>query len=237
MWTVCSPQQLDLIRFQRVWWDPVHQHFVVMSSGLFQAADVEGNLYASVPVADGQIAILAKYSLDMSMIALQISDSSLIVAEVSGTRTWRIDCKGPANALLQSGFIWSDHGGNSQDLILVTQKGIEFYKVSLKRGQCKLSRTISHQTHTWWYAGERRLLLIGTGQAGNEMRAFFLKVEVGDMPRIELPPPDKVPCFSFAPASGNPSVDGYLPFKSHVRFVYFFNFLHSRHFSCLDLCA
>lgn len=219
-WTLCAPKQLDLIRFQRVWWDPVHQHFVVMNNGLFQSVDIDGHLSTPIPVKDGPLAMLAKYSLDLSLIAIQISDGSLIVAEVRGTRTWRIDCKGPENALLQSGFVWSDHGGNSQDLVLITQKGIEFYKISLKRGQCKLSRTIVHPTHTWWYAAERRLLLIGTGQtAGTEMRGFFLKVEVGDYPRIELPPPDKVPCFSFAPAAGSTSADGATPFKSHVLFI------------------
>lgn len=28
-----------------------------------------------------------------------------------------------------AGVIWSDHGGNSQDLIIVTERSVDFYKV------------------------------------------------------------------------------------------------------------
>ena len=55
-----------------------------------------------------------------------------------------------------------------------------------------------------WYAPERRLLVLGTGPRGELLRSWFLKAEVGDLPRIELPPPDKVPRFSLPlDAAGN----------------------------------
>ena len=68
----------------------------------------------------------------------QVSDAALVVVAVATGKQWRVDCKGSTgigsggseNALLQSGFVWSDHGGNSQDLLLITQRGAEFYKVA-----------------------------------------------------------------------------------------------------------
>lgn len=77
----------------------------------------------------------------------------------------------------------------------MTHNGAEFYKVSTKRGECKLSRALKYTTHTWWYAAEQRLLLLGTGNIGNEMRSWFLRSEASDMPKLELPPPEKVPKF------------------------------------------
>ena len=68
---------------------------------------------------------------------LQVSDTALVVVCVETGGQGRIDCKnssgrgsgGNKNALLQSGFVWSEHGGNSQDLVLITQQGVEFHKV------------------------------------------------------------------------------------------------------------
>ena len=91
----------------------------------------------------GRSARLAKFSLDMQLLALQVSDSALLVVDVTSGKQWRVECKGGnssstaagdgggggGNALLRSGFVWSEHGGNSQDLVLVTQRGAEFYKV------------------------------------------------------------------------------------------------------------
>ena len=36
-----SPQSLELLRYERVWWDPVHQHFVVIYNGLFYSLSAD----------------------------------------------------------------------------------------------------------------------------------------------------------------------------------------------------
>ena len=73
------------------------------------------------------------------------------------------------------GILWSDHGGNSQDLIILTERGVDFYKVSVKRQQCKLSRTYPHPIRHFWYNAEQRLLLLGTGSDGTDMRGYCLR--------------------------------------------------------------
>lgn len=74
----------------------------------------------------------------------------------------------------------------------------------MKRGQCKLSRTLSYSTHAWWYAPEQKLLVLADGlQPGSQIRAWFLKSTVGtNLPRLELPPPDKCPRFALPQAPG-----------------------------------
>ena len=74
---------------------------------------------------EARSARLAKYSLDMNLLALQLSDTTLVVADIQAGgsgKQWKVECRGSDNALLRSGFIWSEHGGNSQDLVLITHK-------------------------------------------------------------------------------------------------------------------
>jgi len=73
------PQTLDLMQYERVWWDPGHQHFVVLSNGVFSALSSSsvpgrGLTRRSRPVEaqGGSGAKLAKYSLDMELLALQV---------------------------------------------------------------------------------------------------------------------------------------------------------------------
>ena len=138
---VHRPQSLNLSQYERVWWDPAQQHFVLMNKGTFQAlcagpdprrgAGVAAGGFTTVrarcTVEKGRRAKLAKYSLDMKLLAVQISDTTLVVVDIQQGRDWRIDCKGgggdDSNELLRSAFIWSEHGGNSQDLVLVTRRG------------------------------------------------------------------------------------------------------------------
>lgn len=59
-------------------------------------------------------------------------------------KTWQVECKGAGpreedNKLLRNGLLWSEHGGGaqgSQDLVLLTQRGAEFYKVRNSNKHC-----------------------------------------------------------------------------------------------------
>jgi hypothetical protein len=64
--------------------------------------------------------------------------------------------------LLPGGILWADHGGNSQDLVLVTTKAIRFYKVSLMRKQLAKSHIYKHPLDCFWYEPQSRALVTGT---------------------------------------------------------------------------
>ena len=162
---------------------------------------------------------LAVSSLDGSLLAVQVSETLVLVAEADGPRRWRVEVRGGApgvGAFLErltgggggdgdgaprvvpGGVLWSDHGGTSQDLIVVTTRGADLYKVSSARGQCKLVRTLNHATRCFRYAPDHRLLVLATGPDGSELRCYFLRRDVGDLPRFELPPPERVPPLALA---------------------------------------
>ena len=87
--------------------------------------------------------LLARFSLDCNLLALQVEPTVVHVYSIGSKRSdpWRIDVaidKSVATsdtAILPGGIIWSDHGGNSQDLTLVTSHGVVMYKVSPSRNQ------------------------------------------------------------------------------------------------------
>ncbi|GAB5037563.1 Hypothetical protein NocV09_08800080 [Nannochloropsis oceanica] len=113
-------------------------------------------------------------------------------------------------SILPGGLIWSDHGGNSQDLLILTERGLDMYKVSLKRQQCRLSRAFPHpDTRFFLYHPASRLLLLATGPRGRELKGYFLRYDSrASMPKFELPPPDRLPRFDLLPppsSSSSPS--------------------------------
>lgn len=149
--------------------------------------------------------LLAKISIDSQLLAIQHSKTSVYVLDTIRGRQWRVDIKGfNGNEILPNGIIWSEHGGNSQDLVIVTSRGLELYKVSTARGQCKLSRNISIKTHFFWYEPNFRTILVAytTPSYALEITGFFLRYDMSDMPRLELPPPDRMPAFTLGGGAG-----------------------------------
>jgi hypothetical protein len=78
---------------------------------------------------------------------------------VSCDKKWKIELKN-GSEILANGVIWSEHGGNSEDLIIVTNKGLELYKINNKKSYCKLSRTVAQSVMSYWYNVEYRMILI-----------------------------------------------------------------------------
>jgi hypothetical protein len=149
--------------------------------------------------------LFAKISMDSQLLALLSSPKSVIVHDMKIKKQWKITIKNIAgNQILPEGIIWSEHGGNSQDLAVVTSKGIELHKVSSARGQCKLSRSIMQNTHFFCYEPNFRALLLGSMTRDNtiEITGFFLRYDLSDAPRLELPPPDKMPVFRLDVGAG-----------------------------------
>jgi hypothetical protein len=58
-------------------------------------------------------------------------------------------------------IIWSDHGGNSQDLIILTSSAVRLYKVSIKRNQLAKTRKYMYPSDCYWYEPTLRVLLVG----------------------------------------------------------------------------
>lgn len=111
----------------------------------------------------------ARISLDFSFLACQTSSTQVVVIDTKQHQKYNITIKTSSsvltNRILPNGLIWSDHGGGSQDLIVVTQFGLELYKVSAGRRQCKLSRTVSEYSpqallDSFWYDPTCRLVVL-----------------------------------------------------------------------------
>ena len=126
--------------------------------------DIERISIADVSITNKSAILFSKLSLDGRILAIQPSLVHIIVLVLKSRRQWSITIKASndidkANRILTDGVIWSEHGGNSQDLIIVTIKGLELYKISSSRGQCKLSRTIPMHCYSFWYEPNDRDIL------------------------------------------------------------------------------
>lgn len=153
----------------------------------------------------------AALSLDRQLLAIQFRSTSITVVELgSAGRTWVVDIKSPSsNEILRNGFVWSDHGGSSQDLVIITLKGIELYKISASRNQCKLSRYVALRSRAFWYEPNFRCILVAdfpavpAASAQKQqlltMNGIILNCDKSDAFKIELPPPEKIPSFSLGP--------------------------------------
>ena len=134
--------------------------------------------------------VFAKLSLDLAFIAIQYSDTNIAVIDIKSKQTWEISIRqklswGRAdditNKILKDGIIWSEHGGTSQDLIIITESGLEFHKVSSKRNTCKCSRVISESSDTiienFWYEPQYRAIVLyyipATTNPATSMMSFF----------------------------------------------------------------
>mmetsp|Transcript_23980 Transcript_23980/g.71924 ORF Transcript_23980/g.71924 Transcript_23980/m.71924 type:complete len:596 (+) Transcript_23980:17-1804(+) len=203
--------------------DEAHQHLVVRQNATLQAVRIRPSAEFASKIPTRGVLVgpeacqLAKFSLDGSLLAVQLSDVLVLVAESDGTQRWRIEIRsgavmpvqvaqgflermtaasgnldGKRCTLIPGGIVWTDHGGTSQDLTLVTTRGAELYKVSCARGQCKAVRSLTYTTRYFWYAAPARLLVLGTGMSGGDLRPYWLRYQVSDLPKFELPPPEKV---------------------------------------------
>ena len=207
-----DPLDLPSADHDRVFHDAALQMLVLKRGGsfsFFSLCSRSGTRRRVTVGSDAAPCLLAKLSLDGCLLVVQRSSTELVVHDVSGGaagRSWVLDFQAfrppkflerptGGNAILSGGVIWSDHGGSSQDLLVVTRQGVEFFKVSRKRGSCKHYHSIAHNVSAFWFEPQWRLLLLATGQHANRMRGYFLRFDTSDMPRLELPPPHRAPSF------------------------------------------
>ena len=193
--------------------DPV-KFFTLPGPGLGQSLS-----FLRSTAEDVTMVMYAQLSLDSQLFAAQLSPTKVLVSDLKMKRNWTVDIKTPMdNKILSKGLVWSDHGGNSQDLVIVTRRGLELYKISSARGQCKLSRTVSHRVTAFFYEPNHRFLLLASPPSSTsggdmvnifqfEMNGYFLNINnhdkeaPGSSVRFELLPPSRTPSFELGQGS------------------------------------
>lgn len=99
------------------------------------------------------------------------SSSRHLKGHRSGKKTQHDKDSQATAEILPRGIIWSDHGGNSQDLVLVTNKAVLCYKISLQRNQMAATHTFPQKSQAssspiravWWESNTRTLLIGAMG--------------------------------------------------------------------------
>lgn len=189
--------------WQKTWFDGNHQHLLLLKESYFftlaflnTSQELPTNIYGSQwSISDEShshpqlyyhfeqelqsVIIFAKISLDSEIIAIQTSPTTIVTVDIVNNRKWLIEIRSANdNYILNEGLVWSDHGGNSQDLILVTSKGLELYKVSTARAQCKLSRIVSQPVFQFWYEPHHRMIMLASQQSQNNNDNFFFLANI-----------------------------------------------------------
>jgi hypothetical protein len=137
---------------------------------------------------------LARLSVDGEFVALQTSDIEVQVVRRATRETFWVLCKSKGgNRILPGGLLWSTHApgaSRSQDLFLVTKRGLEQYRVSSKRRDCRLHRAISAQIHAHWHAPAHDVLFVAAGARGTELVPYLLRgSSVEKLPRLVFSSP------------------------------------------------
>ena len=113
------------------------------------------------------------------------------------------------SSILPGGIIWSDHGGNSQDLVIITTRSVLCYKISHKRKQMSATHFFHHpMACAMWWEPTSRTIVVGSYVEINESHPFpdrilqlqttmlwFPRNKRNRLPRLELPPPHRLEPF------------------------------------------
>eukprot|EP01041_Mallomonas_annulata_P001633 gene1633-3166_t len=150
----------------------------------------------------------ARLSLDGELLAIQLSTTQILIIHINSKKRWKIEIKSPEeNRILNLGIVWSEHGGNSQDLVIITAYGLELYKISSSRAQCKLSHILHQRITGYIYEPNHRtiFLLSKLDFGSTTLKGFILPYDVtSDMPKFELPRPQALPPL---PLNNNVTID------------------------------
>jgi hypothetical protein len=151
--------------WENQYYDATHNHFLCVQENKLFIFSLEELNPTAVQLFQHSYIIpkykLMKLSLNRELLAAQLYDTSLLIIDLTSDKKWKIELKN-GSEILANGVIWSEHGGNSEDLIIVTNKGLELYKINNKKSYCKLSRTVAQSIMSYWYNVEYRMILIAT---------------------------------------------------------------------------
>ena len=166
---------VDESGIEEAYFDVAHQSFLFLRDGQVSRWTPNGGMEMVRDLGERhrkksttrQEILYAKVSLDHGFLVLQYSETSLRVLDLRvPSQQWNLEIKSAYdNRIIEEGLIWSQHGGGSEDLIIVTARGAEMYKISSKRNQCKLSRVLNqgYDYHArFWYEPNHRVLLLAS---------------------------------------------------------------------------
>lgn len=192
----------DPIRFEpvskiaNVFFDDANQQVFVVRSGGATGVVVKGpddSRSTDFSMEDKGDVISIKFSPDLRVLAIQRSQKSVEFVNFSGTLDsveYSQSCKGKATKIL--GFAWTC----SNEIVFVTDHGIELYQVSCEKRTLRSLKTYSLQVNWFVYQPGTCLLILSSGPLGNILHPFqfkpgmatrLAKFEV-DLPIIPKPP-------------------------------------------------
>jgi hypothetical protein len=185
-----------------VFYDAAHHVLILLKHNVYYSLDIltpDAKLSRPINFIDGGNVLDVKFSLDKRFLAIQRSSLEVQVVDLETTDSYtaRIRQK-QGNQLLRGGIIWTDHSDkprSSQDLVLVTSLGLEFFKVSASKKTCKQSRSVSNKVVCFWYEPAERVVLLAIGSAAShrtevDIRPYqLLPPAPVRLPRMQLPGP------------------------------------------------
>ncbi|KAK2194106.1 hypothetical protein NP493_2g06014 [Ridgeia piscesae] len=175
--------------------DSNRQVFAVRSGGVMGVVvkSSEEKMNISFRMEDLGEVISIKFSYDMKILAIQRSDKSVeFVNYKDGLELveYSQSCKGKSAKII--GFNWT----NINEIVFVTNHGLELYQVSAEKKTLKLLKTYSVTVNWYVWLPQSAVLLLSTGAIGNLIQPFHFrlasmlklpKFEV-DLPVIPKPP-------------------------------------------------
>ncbi|KAL3226363.1 hypothetical protein MRX96_004455 [Rhipicephalus microplus] len=134
-----------------------------------------------------------KFSPDLKVLAIQRSQKSVEFVNFSGTIDsveYSQSCKGKATNIL--GIAWTC----ANEIVFVTDHGIELYQVSSEKRTLRSLKTYTLQVNWFVYQPQTSLLVLSSGPLGNILHPFQFKPGVAtrlpkfevDLPIIPKPP-------------------------------------------------
>ncbi len=148
--------------------------------------DASSNLNFRVP--DKGHVISVKFSPDHRILALQRSLKSVDFLNfdkdgVRGTE-YSQSCKGRSTQIM--GFIWT----SVNELVIVTNRGVELYQISAEKSSVKLLKNYSVNVNWFVYLSENSVLLLSSGIMGNVIHPYIFRPgSVSRLPKFEVDNP------------------------------------------------
>ena len=140
-----------------------HREFVALPLGSLGQAPSAAADAGTIRCDNGGKVENLRFSLTHRFVAVQRSDTTLELVDLTQGNTFTHVCRGGGSKARWRilGFQWT--GTPVSDLLVVTSAGVEFYLVLPERCALKLVKTVQHAVSWCVYSHETRLLLLATG--------------------------------------------------------------------------
>lgn len=192
-----NPIRFDPVsQITKVFFDDVNQQVFAVRSGGAMGVVVKGPeplKTIDFRMEDKGDVMSIKFSPDIKILAIQRCHKSVEFINFKGTLDtveYSQSCKGKSTKII--GFTWTF----VNEIVFVTDHGIELYQVSSEKRSLRLLKTCSLQVQWFAFQPATSLLLLSSGVLGNLLHPFTVKPGVVlrlpkfevDLPHIPKPP-------------------------------------------------